>query len=649
MRFWARVPAPLIGRWAALWCGALCSAAWAATAEPDTPGTPATELVAVAGAGAYELAAHHGLVPVAAAASERAPDGPARADRAADAGPGRAERLVDTTEGLELTAVRALVDIRGGTDPSLAPDEDGEPMPFVLTLPEPDLLPPPFLQADPDTVSAPAFGMLVPPESGPAAPGSEAGAAGEAAGSSNLWDRLRAGFRLAAVDTPLVRQHVRAFASAPDDLARIVERSRRYLYFILGEVEKRGMPAEIALLPMVESAFDPRAFSRSQASGMWQFLPATGTRYGLRQNWWYDGRRDVLTSTYSALAYLAKLHGRFGSWELALAAYNCGENRVARAIDQNASQGLRTDYWALSLPVETLNYVPKLLALRALVREPDRHGVWLAPIANRPYFTPIKTTRNLDLKQAASFAGITEDEFLALNPAYNRPMIGGTGQRTILVPAQSADLFSARLKDASATLVSWRMHLLKRGEVLDSVADHFGWSGAELKRVNGIDASRTLAGGGVILVPARDAGGAEPRFDASLRPESEVPEPPRTLFHRVAPGESLGSIAAMYRTTAQMIRTANRLGPRSRIIAGQRLIVPVQAAAAPPTVAAAARATPPARARARLYTVRRGDTLFGIARKLGVAVADLQRCNRMTGHTRLAPGAVLTLPESATD
>lgn len=644
MHFGAPVPRPLTRRWLALWWATLCASGWAAPTEPELP---PTELVAAAGAGAYGVASHHGLMPVAAGGVDRLPELPTKIDRPSETIAGRPDRVA--TQG-DVPAGGGVSEARDATD--LPPSEgDDEPAPFALTLPEPDILPIQFGPTDPDAAAAPAFGMLVPPESSPPVPATEAGPGNGSSRFSNLWDRLRAGFRLSAADTTLVRQHVRSFASAPDDLSRIVERSRRYLYFIMGEVEKRGMPAEIALLPMVESAFDPRAYSRSQASGMWQFLPSTGSHFGLRQNWWYDGRRDVLTSTYGALAYLAKLHGRFGSWELALAAYNCGENRVARAIEQNASQGLRTDYWSLSLPVETLNYVPKLLALRALVREPERHGVWLAPIANQPYFTPVKTTRNVDLKQAASFAGITEDEFLALNPAYNRPVIGGTGQRTILVPAQSADLFSARLKDASATLVSWRMHLLKRGEVLDSVADHFGWSGAELKRVNGIDASRTLAGGGVILVPARDAGGAEPRFDANLRPESEVPEPPRTRFHRVAPGESLGSIAATYRTTAQMIRAANRLGPRSRIIAGQRLIVPVQPATASASVSAAARgpATAPARARARQYTVRSGDTLFGIAHKLGVAVVDLQRCNRMTGRTRLAPGAVLTLPDSTTD
>jgi membrane-bound lytic murein transglycosylase D len=242
--------------------------------------------------------------------------------------------------------------------------------------------------------------------------------------TDNLWGRIRAGLQLGELDSPLTQVHIAWYAKRPDYVARMLGRSRLFLYHIVEEVEKRRMPMEIALLPMVESAFNPQAYSRSHAAGIWQFIPSTGKNYGLQQNVWYDGRRDVTAATQAALDYLQKLFLDFGSWELALAAYNCGEGCVSRAIQKNAARGLPTDYLSLSLPPETRHYVPKLMAVRQLVLAPEDFGVELVDIPNEPYFTRVSlNTGAMDVHSAAKLAGLSVEEFLSLNPAFPRKLI----------------------------------------------------------------------------------------------------------------------------------------------------------------------------------------------------------------------------------
>ncbi|MDE3010376.1 MAG: transglycosylase SLT domain-containing protein [Pseudomonadota bacterium] len=383
---------------------------------------------------------------------------------------------------------------------------------------------------------------------------------------ADLWDRIRDNFRMSAGDDTRVTRATEWFENHREYVTRLTERSRRYLYFIVDEVEKRGMPGEIALLPIVESAFDPRALSSAKAAGMWQFMPATGKLYGLRQNWWYDGRRDVVAATNGALDYLQKLHAQFGAWDLALAAYNCGEGAVAHAIERNQRAGRPTDYASLQLPEETRNYVPKLLAAREIVNDPEAHGLSLLSIPDRPYFTVVTTSRHVDLAVAARLAGIPESEFLALNPGYNRPLILAQGEQNILVPTAVAEVFTARLNDPDAHLVSWRPHRLRRGESYASVASRFGMSSDEFKRVNGIAAHRRVAGGGTVLV--RDAMAAEGDLDAladSGASEAEIAPPMETVTfsHRVRRGESLASIARRYNVGVASLRTWNRI-PRSQ-------------------------------------------------------------------------------------
>jgi membrane-bound lytic murein transglycosylase D len=242
----------------------------------------------------------------------------------------------------------------------------------------------------------------------------------------DLWQRIRVGFALEPLDSPLVAEQEEWYASRPDYIKRFVDRGSLYLHYIVEQVEKRHMPTEIALLPVVESAFTPRAESRARASGLWQFIPSTGKTYGLKQNWWVDNRNDVVAATQAALDYLQRLHDEFGSWELALAAYNCGEGCVGRAVAWNQKRGLPTDYLSLKIPPETKSYVPKLMAVKNIVLSPATYGIELDSVPDQPYFTTVKAPAKIDVKLAAKLAGMTEEEFVALNPAHRKPVVAAS-------------------------------------------------------------------------------------------------------------------------------------------------------------------------------------------------------------------------------
>ena len=339
---------------------------------------------------------------------------------------------------------------------------------------------------------------------------------------TSLWDRIRQGFGLSDITTPLVQQQIDWFANRPDFIKRTVERSSRYLYHIVEEVQKRGMPTEIALLPVIESAFNPVAYSRAHASGIWQFIPSTGKLYGLQQNFWYDGRRDVMAATNAALDYLEKLYDMFGSWDLALAAYNWGEGAVSRAIAKNTARGLPTDYQSLSMPSETRYYVPRLQAVKSIIANPALYGLTLAEIPNRPYFTTVTTTRNMDIRLAAKLADTPLDEFMSLNAGYSRPVIRAVGEQTLLVPMEKAEIFRANLQNHDEPLVSWQTYQLKNGETLDKIAARHKITVAYLRQVNGITPKRKIGPGSTVLVPG--SGNASPNLP-------DLPAPPIAVAH----------------------------------------------------------------------------------------------------------------------
>ena len=302
------------------------------------------------------------------------------------------------------------------------------------------------------------------------------------ASAQDLWERIVAGYAIPDIEGPLVEKWERWYAERPEYVARMVERSRRYLYHIVSEVSVRGMPMEIALLPMVESAFNPVALSTSRASGIWQFIPSTGKHYGLNQDFWMDSRRDVLAGTEKALTYLNKLHGDFDDWQLALAGYNWGEGNVAKAIAKNRAKGLPTTYQSLAMPAETANYLPKLQAVKNIVRDPEKFGLVLADIPDAPYFAVVKTHRKMDTKFAAELAEMSLEDFLALNPQHNRPVIAGADEQTLLLPIDNAEIFAAKLELTNQPMVSWQAYRMRPNETLPQVAAKYGMSHGDAAR-----------------------------------------------------------------------------------------------------------------------------------------------------------------------
>jgi len=399
----------------------------------------------------------------------------------------------------------------------------------------------------------------------------------------DLWQRIRVGFAMEALDSPLVQEHEAWYSSRPDYIKRFVDRGSRYLHYIVEQVEKRGMPTEIALLPVVESAFTPRAQSRAKASGIWQFIPSTGKNYGLTQDWWHDNRNDVVAATDAALNYLQKLYDQFGSWELALAAYNCGEGCVGRAIAANQKRGLPTDYLSLNLPPETRNYVPKLIAVKNIVLAPNTYGVELESVPDKPYFTTVRAPSKIDVKVAARLAGMSEEEFIALNPSHTKPVaVSSTG--TLVVPVDKADAFRENLENYDKPLVTWTTYMAKRGESLDAIARRHNVSLVQLRAVNDpfkLDRKGRMKVAGPVLVPVK-SGKAAPmvRMASASVPTASVGGGVRPAahvqagVHVVKPGETLYSIATRYHTGVDALRALNKLGAHGVIHPGLRLRLP---------------------------------------------------------------------------
>ena len=376
----------------------------------------------------------------------------------------------------------------------------------------------------------------------------------------DLWERIRDGFAMPDLDNELVTEETAWYAARPEYLKRMFERSRLYLYHVVDALEKRHMPTELALLPMVESAYNPMAYSRAHASGLWQFIPPTGKRYALKQNWWYDARRDIIASTSAALDYLEDLYQMFGDWDLALAAYNWGENNVARAIAKNKALGLPIDYSSLTMPEETREYVPKLQALKNIISNPEPFGITLDPIPNQPYFTTVATPENLDVRLAAKLAEMPVDKFIALNPGLNRPLLPAKEGRRIVLPADRVEIYRANLqKYDEKAMVSWRTYHPRRGERLDGIARRFHVALATLKRVNGIPRYSNRAPD--LLVVPIDGAAARHAAQLPIMYAPPIPAgPEHVAVHTVRPGETLWSIALHYRVTVAELKRWNRVG-----------------------------------------------------------------------------------------
>ncbi|HXC09714.1 MAG TPA: LysM peptidoglycan-binding domain-containing protein [Steroidobacteraceae bacterium] len=454
----------------------------------------------------------------------------------------------------------------------------------------------------------------------------------------DLFDRMRAGFALDEVQEPAIDQQLAWFEHNPDYLERVFQRGQRYLYHVVTEVEARGMPLEFALLPVVESAYEPFAYSVSRASGMWQFIPGTGSRFGLKQNWWYDGRRDVIESTRASLDYLQALHDQFdGDWLLAIAAYNVGENTVQRELDFNRAHGKPTDFWHLKLPAETRAYVPKLLALKRLMAEPERYGLEFAVIPNEPYFAVIDTGSQIDLKVAAQLAGTAYDELAALNPGYNRWATDPEGPHRMLVPIDNADSFEAALKAlAVEDRVPYTVHEVARRDTLASIAKQYGTSPTVISKINDLKGGKVTVGES-LKIP--EISGQLP--DKVLLAASRVDRPDtgsrrqRQIVYRVRAGETLSSIARRHGIPVSTLARLNNMGAADTLVKGQRLVIKASERRYRDEGTGSGRRV--------LYTVRSGDTVYSISRQFQVTVPQLKSWNGLNKHHQIRAGQRLVM------
>ncbi|HHU95061.1 MAG TPA: transglycosylase SLT domain-containing protein [Alcaligenaceae bacterium] len=411
----------------------------------------------------------------------------------------------------------------------------------------------------------------------------------------DMWDRIRRGYAIPNLNTDLVNFWTDYYAKNARSVSVMSERASKYLYHIVDELERRGMPTELALLPFVESAYNPAAYSKAHASGLWQFIPSTGKDFNLQQDWWLDQRRDPIASTQAALDYLEYLYDFQGDWYLALASYNWGQGSVRRAIERNEKEGQGIDYLSLRMPEETRNYVPKLQAIKNIITNPQKYGIELPRVQNEPYFTTVKPNNHIDIEVAAELAEMSLDDFKFLNPAYNRVTIPAHNA-TLLLPKDKADIFQTNIKSYKGRLSHWDTYTPRNGESYAEIAKRYGMELSQLRAINGIGSKQhKVASAQTILVPALN-------------------------------------------TTDNL--SADPLGIQLASL-GQPSTLPTQAAITP-TVQARVR-TQANTAATRTHTVTKGDTLYSIARRYNTTVSTLQQLNKLKS-TNLAPGARLRIP-----
>ncbi|MTI14653.1 LysM peptidoglycan-binding domain-containing protein [Sansalvadorimonas verongulae] len=436
-------------------------------------------------------------------------------------------------------------------------------------------------------------------------------------------------------DNPRIRAELRWYSRHQSYFNRVLKRSEPYLYYIVSEAQRRNIPMEIALLPVIESAFDPFAYSFARASGLWQFMPATGRHYGLEQNWWYDGRRDVVAATDAAYTYLEELNKQFNDWELALAAYNSGRGTVANAIKRNRKKGKPTDFWSLSLPRETSAYVPKLLAISKIVRNPEKYNIKLNTVPNEPYFKQVNIGQQIDLARAASLAEMKLDDLYRLNPAFNRWATNPDGPHTLLIPIEKADSFKESL-DAlpPEQRLKWQRYTISSGDSLILIAKRFSTSVDLIRDINQISGSRIVAGKTLLIpVPSKDSDNYS--LTAEQRRLAKASRPVKghnKIDYVVKSGDSFWDIAREYDVTVSKLTSWNSMTPRDTLRIGQKLVI----------WTTAAKQSSQGVVRKLTYRVRSGDNLSVIAYRYGVKVSDIRNWNNTLGKY-LQPGDTLTL------
>ncbi|MGV8917169.1 MAG: LysM peptidoglycan-binding domain-containing protein [Pseudomonas sp.] len=463
----------------------------------------------------------------------------------------------------------------------------------------------------------------------------------------DVWERMRQGFQLQEGNglNPRIDQQRLWFANNPAFLQGAGERGSLYMHYIVERLEERNMPLELALLPVIESAYNPMAYSRSDAVGLWQFIPSTGRYFNLRQTSFYDGRRDITASTIAALDYLTRLHDMFnGDWLLALAAYNAGEGTVSRAIERNQKLNLPTDYWNLSLPQETMDYVPKFLALSQVVMAPEAYGVNLNHIPNQPYFEVVELNQRVDLTKVAAMANIDQDELTQLNPAFKMKTTID-GPQHLLVPTSKVQLLTANLSNMKPDeLVDWQRYRVRRGDTLASLASRYRVSVSTLKDVNKLS-SKGVHPGQTLSIPLQP--GMTP--SAPVFEEVASTEKPRNArSYKVKKGDTLASIARTHKVDVKDLQHWNKLSGQHLKVGESLVIQDTSKVSAKANVVAKAGGKASKKAeekKSTQYTIRKGDSYYLVAKRFNVEMQHLKRWNPRSGEA-LKPGETLTVYES---
>ncbi|QKT02542.1 LysM peptidoglycan-binding domain-containing protein [Ectothiorhodospiraceae bacterium 2226] len=463
----------------------------------------------------------------------------------------------------------------------------------------------------------------------------------------DVWERIRRGMAMQDHSHERIAPFVDWYARHQNYLDRVAERARPYIHHIVESIEARGMPTELALLPVVESAYYPFAYSHGRASGIWQFIPMTGRRFNLEQDWWYDGRRDVYASTRAALDYLEYLNGFFdGDWLLALAAYNAGEGTVRRAVHRNRNAGRPTDFWSLDLPRETRNYVPKLLGLSHVVAAPQEYGLTLQPIANEPYFARVDVGSQIDLALAAELAELPLERIYQLNPGFNRWATRPDGPHYLLLPLEVAEDFQARLAElAPEQRIQWQRHRIRPGENLGAIARRYNTTVGALQETNGLRGHVIRAGDDLLIpVASRPEGSYALSASERQRAAAERPRGGQRVDHTVRRGDTLWNLARTHGVNVRDLARWNSMAPTDPLMPGRRLVIWSQRAGASPAVARVPAGPAQQAVTQRIgYTVRRGDSLARISQRFNVTIRELREWNGLQEGRHIHPGQRLTL------
>lgn len=452
---------------------------------------------------------------------------------------------------------------------------------------------------------------------------------------TDVWERIRQGMQLHVPDQKLVNQYRDWYIDNPEHLEIISERAAPYMYMIVEELEKRDLPIEIALLPIIESAFDPSASSASAASGLWQITTPMATHFGLEINWWYDGRRDVPASTIAALDMLEYLYEKTNNnWLYAFAAYNTGESRVLNAIKHNKKKGLKTDFWSLNLPNETERYVPQLLALAEVIKNADEYGINLTPIENSPSIEVVDIDSQIDLTIAAELANMTTPELQKLNPGYNRSATSPLGPHTLVLPIDKSEEFKKALEETeSEERISWLRYTIKPGDSIGLIAKNHHTTISSIRAANGMK-NNTIIVGKHLIIPVS----VDDKQLYTLSTSQTLPKKTRTvatgqqLTYKVQSGDTLSEIAQHHKVSVKQLTAWNHLNKNSKLHAGQQLTI--IAPEAPVTAEQISTVS---------YKVKSGDSLARIASKFSVTVDELLEWNSLTRSHYIQPGQVLKL------